>query len=259
MDLGLKNKRAIVCASSKGLGRACAMALAEAGCEVVINGRNAVALEAASTEIIAATGARVIAVAADVGTPEGRALLLAACSEPDILVNNNGGPPARDFRQLSLADMAAGVEANMLTPIALIQAVIDGMSARRFGRIINITSGTVKMPLPNLDLSSGARAGLTAFVAGVARQVAGHNVTINNILPGAFWTDRLKYISEQTALGRNVSVETVKADRVRTIPAGRLGEPKEFGDLCAFLASERAGYITGQNLSIDGGAFPGAF
>ena len=259
MDLGLQGKRAIVCASSKGLGRACAMSLAQAGCEVVINGRDGASVQRTADEIAQATGARTLAVAGDVGTPAGRAALLAACPQPDILVNNNGGPPAKDFRQLSHADMIKGVEANMLTPIELIQGVLDGMSARGFGRIINITSGSVKMPLPNLDLSSGARAGLTAFVAGIARQVAGRNVTINNILPGAFWTDRLIYISQQAASQRNVSVEEVKADRIRAIPAGRLGDPTEIGDLCAFLASVRAGYITGQNFTIDGGAFPGAF
>ncbi len=259
MDLGLKGRQAIVCASSKGLGRACALALARAGCDVVVNGRDPDGTQAAAREIASMTGARVTAVPADVGTPEGRAALLAACPAPDILVNNNGGPPARDFRQLSHADMVKGVEGNMLTPIELIQAVIDGMVARKFGRIVNITSGSVKMPLPNLDLSSGARAGLTAFVAGVARQVAANNVTINNILPGAFLTDRLKYIAAQAAAQREISVEQVQAERIRTIPAGRLGDPDEFGALCAFLASVHAGYITGQNLTIDGGAFPGAF
>ena len=178
MDLGLKGRRAIVCASSKGLGRACAISLAQAGCEVVINGRNKDMLEASAKEIAAATGARVIPVVADVGTAEGRKALLSAVAQVDILVNNNGGPPPKDFRQLSHADMIAGVEANMLTPVEMIQGVIDGMVERRFGRIINITSGSVKAPLPMLDLSSGARAGLTAFVAGIARQVAASNVTI---------------------------------------------------------------------------------
>lgn len=259
MDLGLKGRRAIVCASSKGLGRACATSLAQEGCEVFVNGRDAAGVAAAAGEIAAATGARVHGVAADVGTEQGRAALLAACSAPDILVNNNGGPPAKDFRALSHADMVKGVEGNMITPIVLIQAVIDGMAQRRFGRIINITSGSVKAPIPNLDLSSGARAGLTAFIAGIARQVAKDNVTINNILPGAFWTDRLKYISEQAAKARGISVDDVRNERLRTIPAGRLGEPGEFGELCVFLASAQAGYITGQNLLIDGGAFPGAF
>ena len=259
MDLGLAGTRAIVCASCKGLGRACATSLAREGCEVVINGRDAAALKSTADEIARATGAKIHAVAADVGTAEGRAALLAACPSPDILVNNNGGPPARDFRELSHGDLVAGVEANMLTPIALIQAVIDGMCARGFGRVVNITSGSVKAPLPNLDLSSGARAGLTAFVAGVARQVAARNVTINSILPGAFDTDRLKSIAKAASQRTGQSVEDISAGRLRSIPAGRLGDPSEFGELCAWLASAQAGYITGQNFLIDGGAFPGAF
>ncbi len=259
MDLGISGKRAIVCASSKGLGRACAMALAEAGCEVVVNGRDRESVAATAREIAAATGATIIPVVADVGTPEGRAALLGACPSPDILVNNNAGPPTKDFRQLSHADMVKGVEGNMITPIELIQAVIDGMIERRFGRIVNITSSSVKSPLPMLDLSSGARAGLTAFISGVARQVAPHNVTINSIQPGAFLTDRLRYIAAQAARTRNVSLERQLEDRVLTIPAGRLGDPREFGQLCAYLASAQAGYITAQNLLIDGGAVQAAF
>lgn len=260
MDLGLKGRRAIVCASSKGLGRACAISLAQAGCEVVINGRNKDMLEASAKEIAAATGARVIPVVADVGTAEGRKALLSAVAQVDILVNNNGGPPPKDFRQLSHADMIAGVEANMLTPVEMIQGVIDGMVERRFGRIINITSGSVKAPLPMLDLSSGARAGLTAFVAGIARQVAASNVTINNILPGAFLTDRLRATAQAAASKtQGQTADDVLAARTKLIPAQRLGDPSEFGELCAFLASAQAGYITGQNLLIDGGAFPGAF
>ena len=259
MDLGIKGRKAIVCASSRGLGKACAKALAEAGCTVVINGRDEATLQATAGELARLTGSEIIAVVADVGTEAGRAALLAACPSPDILVNNNAGPPPKDFRQLSRADMIAGVEANMLTPIALIQSVIDGMVERRFGRIIDITSGSVKMPLPLLDLSSGARAGLTAFLAGVARQVAESNVTINHILPGAFATDRLNAIMQKGAKDKNIPFEQVEADRIRTIPAKRFGTPDEFGQLCAFLASAHAGYITGQNLLIDGGAFPSAF
>ncbi len=259
MDLGIKGRKAIVCASSRGLGRGCAVALAQAGCTVVINGRDAKTLGATADEISRLTGSEIIPVVADVGTPQGRDLLLAACPSPDILVNNNAGPPPKDFRQLSHADMIAGVEANMITPIALIQRVIDGMVERRFGRIIDITSGSVKMPLPMLDLSSGARAGLTAFLAGVARQVAGSNVTINHILPGAFATDRLNSIMQKTAKDNGVDIEKVAGDRMKTIPAKRFGTPEEFGNLCAFLASQHAGYITGQNLLIDGGAFPSAF
>jgi len=259
MDLGIKGRKAIICASSKGLGKACALALAEAGCDVVLNGRSADAVEAAAEEIRAATGAKVIAVVADVGTPEGRAALVAACPDADILVNNNGGPPAKNFRELDRDAMIAGVEANMITPIALIQALIDGMIERKFGRIINITSGSVKGPLPGLDLSSGARAGLTGFVAGVAREVAGANVTINQILPGAFDTDRQHAIAKGASARTGKSFDEVWAARAAAIPAKRYGDASEFGNLCAFVASSHAGYITGQNFLIDGGVFPGAF
>jgi 3-oxoacyl-[acyl-carrier protein] reductase len=259
MDLGIAGRKAIVCASSRGLGKACARALAEAGCEVVINGRDGKKLEAATTEIAKATGAKVTAVAADVGTPEGQKTLLAACPSPDILVNNNSGPPMRDFRELTRAQMIDGVIANMIVAVELIQKVIDPMSQRKFGRIVNITSGSVKMPLAGLDLSSGARAGLTAFLAGVARTVAGNNVTINNILPGAFDTDRLRGVLGKTAEQKGVSVEEAAKARVATIPARRFGDPAEFGAACAFLCSAQAGYITGQNLLIDGGTFNGAF
>jgi len=258
MDLGLSGRKAIVCASSRGLGRACALALAAEGCEVVVNGRDPAAL-AATLEDIRSAGGRAIAVAADVGTEAGRAALLAACPAPDILVNNNGGPPPKDFRQMTQAEMAAGVAANMLTPIALVQAVIDGMIARRFGRIIDITSASVKMPMTGLDLSSGARAGLTAFLAGVARQVAEHNVTINHILPGGFMTERLQKGTEAQARIAGVATEELMTRRRQTIPARRYGEPEEFGKLCAFLASDHAGYITGQSILIDGGMFNSAF
>jgi 3-oxoacyl-[acyl-carrier protein] reductase len=257
MDLGIAGRKAIVCASSRGLGRACAFALAEAECEVVINGRDAARLEATAAEIRAATGAKVVAVVADVGTPEGQAQLLAACPQPDILINNNAGPPFRDFRELDRAKMIDGAVANMIVPIELLQKVIDPMVARKFGRIVNITSGSVKMPLAGLDLSSGARAGLTAFLAGVARTVAGANVTINNILPGTFDTDRLRSNMEMTAKKRGISVEQASAERMAAVPAKRFGYPEEFGMAAAFLCSVHAGYITGQNLLIDGGVFPG--
>jgi 3-oxoacyl-[acyl-carrier protein] reductase len=257
MDLGIAGRKAIVCASSRGLGRACAFALAEAECEVVINGRDAARLEATAAEIRAATGAKVVAVVADVGTPEGQAQLLAACPQPDILINNNAGPPFRDFRELDRAKMTDGVVANMIVPIELLQKVIDPMVARKFGRIVNITSGSVKMPLAGLDLSSGARAGLTAFLAGVARMVAGANVTINNVLPGTFDTDRLRSNMEATAKKRGISVEQASAERMAAVPAKRFGYPEEFGMAAAFLCSVHAGYITGQNLLIDGGVFPG--
>ncbi|MDB5571625.1 MAG: short chain dehydrogenase/reductase family oxidoreductase [Hyphomicrobiales bacterium] len=259
MDLGIRGRKAIVCASSRGLGRACAMALAEAGCEVVVNGVDPARVEATANDIARATGAKVIPVAADVGADEGRALLLAACPDPDILVNNNSGPPPRDFRQLSREDMVKGLDANMMTPILLVQKVIDAMVERRFGRIVNITSGSVKMPMTGLDLSSGARAGLTSFLAGVARQVAASNVTINNILPGPFETDRLKSAGAAQAKMRGVPYEELQEQRKQSIPARRFGQPEEFGALCAFVASAHAGYMTGQNFLIDGGAYPSAF
>jgi 3-oxoacyl-[acyl-carrier protein] reductase len=259
MDLGIAGRKAIVCASSRGLGKACARALAEAGCEVVINGRDAKALNAAAAELASLTGARIIPVAADVATPEGQKALFAACPQPDILVNNNAGPPLRDFRELSRQMMLEGVTANMVVAIELIQKAIEPMLHRKFGRIVNITSGAVKAPLAGLDLSSGARAGLTAFVAGIARTVADKNVTINSILPGAFDTDRLRGVLSKTAEKTGKSVTQIAADRIGTIPARRFGDPAEFGAACAFLCSAQAGYITGQNLLIDGGVFPGAF
>jgi 3-oxoacyl-[acyl-carrier protein] reductase len=257
MDLGIRGRSAIVCASSKGLGRACATELARAGARVAINGRDAKSLEAVRGEIAAETGAEVVAVVGDMSTLEGRAALLGAFPEVDILVTNNGGPPPRDFRQVDHDAMIAGLEANMIAPIALIQAVIDPMVARRFGRIVNITSGSVKMPLAGLDLSSGARAGLTGFVAGVARQVVHANVTINNLLPGAFDTDRIASFVAAQAERTGRDPAEIRAERERGIPAKRLGDPAEFGAACAFLCSARAGYITGQSLLIDGGAFPG--
>jgi 3-oxoacyl-[acyl-carrier protein] reductase len=259
MDLGIAGRKAIVCASSRGLGRACAMALAEAGCEVVINGKDLARLEAAAAEISNITGATVVPVQADVATAEGQAALLRACPAPDILVNNNGGPPMRDFRELSRQQMIDGVIGNMIVAVELMQKVIGPMTERGFGRIVNITSGTVKGPLPGLDLSSGARAGLTGFVAGVARTVADKNVTINNLLPGAFDTDRLRSNIAAGAAKAGKSAEAAAVDRAKAIPAKRFGSPDEFGAACAFLCSAQAGYITGQNLLIDGGAFPGAF
>ena len=259
MDLGLSGRKAIVCASSRGLGKACARALAEAGCEVVINGRDAKKLDAAAGELKSLTSAKIIPVVADVASPEGQKALLAACPQPDILINNNGGPPFKDFRELSRQQMIDGVVGNMITAIELIQKVIDQMTQRRFGRIVNITSSSVKAPLPGLDLSSGARAGLTAFLAGVARTVADKNVTINNILPGAFDTDRLRANLSKTSETKGISVTQAAADRLAGIPAKRFGDPAEFGAACAFLCSAQAGYITGQNLLIDGGMLPAAF
>jgi 3-oxoacyl-[acyl-carrier protein] reductase len=257
MHLGLEGRTAIVCASSRGLGRACAMELARAGCRVVINGRDAETLAETAAEIRAETGAEVIAVVADVGTSEGQDALLAAAPDVDILVNNNGGPPLRDFREIDREAMLAGVTANMVTPIELVQRVIDGMVERRFGRIVNITSASVKMPLSGLDLSSGARIGLTGFLAGVARQVAHANVTINFLLPGSFDTRRLQSGQQAAAQRGGVDVETIRDAWRAEIPAKRFGEAAEFGTTCAFLCSAQAGYITGQSLLIDGGAYPG--
>ncbi len=255
LDLGLKGRTALVCAASKGLGRACAMALAREGVAVTITARNAAVLEQTAAEIRAATGAAVFTVAGDITTPQGREAALAACPNPDILVNNAGGPPPGDFRDWSREDWIRALDANMLTPIALIRSVVDGMISRRFGRIINITSASVKSPIPMLGMSNGARAGLTGFVGGLARQVARHNVTINNLLPGPFATDRLTSNAEATAKARGITVEQVREERNRAVPAGRAGDPAEFGDACAFLCAASSGFIVGQNLLLDGGSF----
>lgn len=255
MDLGISGKKAIVCAASKGLGKACAMSLARNGVDLVINSRTSSELEAAAAEIRAATGRSVTAVACDITTPEGRAQVLAACPSPDILVNNAGGPPRGDFREWSEQDWAKAVNGNMITPIMLIKSVVDGMIERRFGRIVNITSGSVKSPIPYLGLSNGARAGLTGFVAGLARQVARHNVTINGILPGPFLTDRLRAGRKEAAVKAGMPVDDYIKQQYRTSPAGRPGDPFEFGEACAFLCAASSGYIVGQNLLLDGGAF----
>jgi 3-oxoacyl-[acyl-carrier protein] reductase len=259
MDLGIQGKKAVVCASSQGLGRACALALAEAGVSLVINGRDPAKLDLAAADIRQATGAEVTPVAADITTAQGQAAVLAACPEPDILVNNNAGPPFRDFRSLGRPDLLDGVLQNLVTPIELIQKVIDPMARRGFGRIVNLTSVGVKMPLAGLDLSSAARAGLTAFVAGVARQVADRNVTINNLLPGYFDTDRLRAGFAASAARTGSSAEEVAAEWQQSVPAKRFGRPAELGQVCAFLCSAQAGYITGQNILVDGGLFPGTF
>ena len=255
MDLGIKGKRAIVCAASKGLGRSCAMALGAEGVELTITARTAETLEATAEEIRLATGATVTTVAGDITTEAGRADALAACPDPDILVNNAGGPPAGDFREWGETEWLGALNANMLTPIFLIKSVIDGMIARKFGRIVNITSGAVKSPIAVLGLSNGARAGLTGFVAGLAREVVEHNVTINNLLPGVFETDRLmdnlRFIAEK----RGISHEEMIAVRKSELPAKRFGDPDEFGAACAFLCSHQAAYVNGQNWLLDAGAF----
>ena len=259
MDLGIRGKKAIVCASSKGLGRGCAMALAEAGCDLVINGRNADLLARTAAELRDRYGVTVTEVAGDVSLPEVQRALLAACPEPDILVNNNGGPPFRDFRELDREKILQGVTNNMVTPIELVKAVIDGMAARGFGRIVNITSLSVYVPIPGLDLSSGARAGLTSFLAGVARTVMEHNVTINNLLPGKLDTDRLRGPHEPGSVENPAAAAARKARISADIPAKRLGTPEEFGRICAFLCSVHAGYLTGQNIPVDGGLYVSAF
>jgi 3-oxoacyl-[acyl-carrier protein] reductase len=259
MDLGIAGRKAIVCASSRGLGQATAFRLAEAGCEVVVNGRDKAKTEATAAEIAKKTGAKVIPVVADVATKAGQDALFAAMAEPDILINNNAGPPFRDFMELDRQKMIYGVTGNMIVAIELIQRAVPSMKARKFGRIVNITSGSVKMPIGGLDLSSGARAGLTAFLCGVARQIAPHGITINHVLPGSFDTDRLTHNMETVAKNQNITVDQARANRAKTVPVGRFGDPDEFGAACAFLCSAHAGYITGQNLLIDGGVFPGAF
>jgi len=257
MDLGIAGRRALVCAASRGLGRACAMALAAEGAAVTITARSPGPLEAAAEEIRRATGAAVATAPGDIATEAGRAAALAACPDPDILVNNAGGPPPGDFRDWDRDTWIAALDANMLAPIFLIRAVVDGMMARGFGRIVNITSGAVKAPIPALGLSNGARTGLTGFVAGLARQTVARNVTVNNLLPGPFDTDRLLATLEAAARSSGRPLDEVREARRRANPAARFGDPAEFGATCAFLCSAQAGYITGQNLLLDGGAFPG--
>jgi 3-oxoacyl-[acyl-carrier protein] reductase len=255
MDLGIKGRRALVCAASKGLGYACAEALAREGVAVTITARTESALAAAAERLRRETGAAVGYAAGDIATEAGRAAALAACPEPDILVNNAGGPPPGDFRAWSRDDWIAALDANMLAPIALIRATVDAMRARGFGRIVNITSASVKSPIAALGMSNGARAGLTGFVAGLARQVAKDGVTINNLLPGPFLTDRLRATSAAAAAKAGRDVDAEIALRGGQNPTGRVGDPAEFGAACAFLCSAQAGYIVGQNVLLDGGAF----
>jgi 3-oxoacyl-[acyl-carrier protein] reductase len=259
MDFGIAGKKALVCAASKGLGKGCAMALAEEGVELVILARGRDALEATAAEIRAKTGAKVTTVACDITTPEGRKAALTACPSPDILVNNAGGPPPGDFREWDRDVWIKALDANMLTPIELMRATIDAMIARRFGRVVNITSSAVKMPIDILGLSNGARTGLTGFVAGLSRKTVKHNVTINNLLPGAMETDRLRANFEAVAKNRKISIEEARAERLTTIPAGRFGTIEDFGAACVFLCSQQSSYITGQNWLVDGGLYPGTF
>ncbi|HXP77803.1 MAG TPA: SDR family oxidoreductase [Stellaceae bacterium] len=259
MDFGIRGKTALVCAASKGLGKGCAMALAAEGANLVILARGKPALEATADEIRRKTGVTVTALAADITTPEGKTLALKACPNPDILVNNAGGPPPGDFREWNRDIWIKALDANMLTPIELIRQTVDGMIQRRFGRIVNITSSAVKAPLDILGLSNGARSGLTGFIAGLSRKTIKFNVTINNLLPGAIETDRLAANFEATAKNRNISVDQARSERVASIPAGRFGTIDDFGAMCAFLCSQQASYITGQNWLCDGGLYPGTY
>ena len=262
MDLGIAGKWALVCAASKGLGKGCAMALVGEGVNVVITARGAEALQATAAELRALNPAvQVRAVAGDITTAEGRAAALAACPQVDILVNNAGGPPPGDFRDWDRDTWIKAIDANMLTPIELIKATVDGMAARGYGRVVNITSGAVKAPIDILGLSNGARSGLTGFIAGVARQpkLASNNVTLNNLLPGAFDTDRLKVTLAGAAAKTGQPIEAIAAARRSLAPARRFGSAEEFGAYCAFLCSQQAGFVTGQNLLIDGGVYPGTF
>jgi 3-oxoacyl-[acyl-carrier protein] reductase len=257
LDLGLEGRSAIVCGSTQGLGHACAVALADAGVEVIVNGRSKDSVDAVAGALSQRIGRAVRGIAADVTTIEGRDTLLSACPKPDILVNNAAGPKPGSFADWDEAAWAAALSNNMIAPIMLIRAVVPAMQARRWGRIINITSGAVKAPLPLLGLSNGARSGLTGFVAGLAREIAGAGITVNNLLPGNFATARLKSYAAAVAQKDGRTFDETWADMARRNPSGRLGNPEEFGTTCAFLASVHAGYITGQNILLDGGSFPG--
>lgn len=259
MDLKIRGRRAIVCAASKGLGRACAEALAREGVSLVINARDAGVLAQTAAEIAVTTGVPVTTVAGDVTTAETRDALLAACPEPDILVTNNAGPPPGRFQDWDRTAWSAALDSQMLAPIELIRAVVDGMVERRFGRIVNITSAMVKAPLAPMGLSAGARAGLTSACKALSQQVAWANVTINNLLPERIDTDRQAMMAQLTAMMNGITVEEAYEQMRARIPAGRLGRPDELGDACAFLCSDRAGFITGQNLQLDGGAYAGLF
>ena len=259
MDLGLKGRTALVCAASKGLGKACAMALAREGVSVTITARTRETLEATAAEIRNATGATVTVVVGDIATPQGRAEALAATPNLDILINNAGGPPPGDFRDWNRDDWVKALDANMLTPIELIKATVDGMMARKFGRIVNITSSAVKAPIDYLGLSNGARSGLTGFVAGIARKTVVNNVTINNLLPGPFETDRMRGSTIANAKKAGIDPDKALADRAAQNPANRFGQPDEFGAVCAFMCSVHTSYMTGQNILLDGGSYPGTF
>lgn len=256
MDLGIKGRRAIVCASSRGLGRACAEALAAEGVAVVINGRDPERLDATAAEIRATHGAVVTPVLGDVTTEKGRAALLAACPDPDILVNNNAGPTPRNFLDVDRDRWLAALDANMVAPLLLTAAVLPAMKERRFGRIVNITSAMVTTPRPHMVMSSGARAGLTAAMKGLSFEVAPFNITVNNLLPERIDTDRQHFMAEQAARRLGITFEEARVEQVKSIAANRLGEPREFGATCAFLCSALAGFISGMNVHLDGGSYP---
>ena len=257
MDLGLKGKKAIVCASSRGLGKACAHSLACEGVDVVINGLHQDRLDATKAEIEALGAGAVSAVLADINTESGRAELIAACPDADILVNNNEGPPPGQFANWQREDFQAAIDANFMAPVFMIQGLLEGMKDRRFGRIVNITSAMVKSPRAPMGLSTSARSGLTAFSKGLSVEVAPYNVTINNMLPERFDTDRQKFMAEMTMKIKGISREEAIAEINESIAAKRMGQPTEFGDACAFLCSAQAGFISGQNLQLDGGSYPG--
>ncbi len=259
MELGIRGKTALVCAASKGLGKGCAISLAREGVNLVITARGKEALEATAAEIRSLYKIKIDAVAGDITTPEGRAAALKACPAPDILVNNAGGPPPGDFRDWDREAWVKALDANMLAPILLIRAVIAGMLSRNFGRVVNITSAAVKAPIAELGLSNGARTGLTGFIAGLSRTTGRHNVTINNLLPGPFETDRLRSNLEFNARKTGKTAAELRKLRTDANPSGRFGTIEEFGDACAFLCSAQAGFITGQNLLMDGGQYPGTF
>ena len=257
MDLGIRGRTALVCASTRGLGRACAESLAGEGVALVVNGRTEEAVGAAAAELADRHGVAVLGVAADLDTTEGRRRSLAACPTPDILVTNNAGPAPAAFVDVTAGAWLAALQANMLSAVELVQAVLPGMRARRFGRIVNITSAMVTSPHPLMTPSVGARAGLTGVMKAVARDVASDNVTVNNLLPERIDTARQRQMAELAVAVRGVSLEEAYAEIAATIPAGRLGRPEEVGDACAFLCAARSGYLTGQNLRLDGGAYEG--
>lgn len=256
MDLGIAGRTALVCASSRGLGRACAEALAAEGVAVTVNGTNEAVLEATAAAIRQSYGVEVRAVRADITTPEGREALLAACPEPDILINNLAGPTPRKMMETTIEHWREGLEASMISPILLTQRVLPAMIARRFGRIVNITSAMVTTPRSHQALSSGPRAGLTAVMKGLSLDIARHNVTINNLLPERFDTDRQRYMAERLVKLEGISLEAARQRIVDTIPARRMGRPAEFGATCAFICGDHSGFMTGMNIHLDGGAYP---